>query len=140
MASELLKQLKSPCTILLETYPNQNGPTNSARESFLEMSEEKSEFRKGTLDMLIPKIAAPDSRVRDGAEDSANLARLLSASARLTLPRLSPPGTSRKAEWKATDTGPEAGFYTLTRKQLDAEVTDWEQLTDAVALILGTAE
>jgi len=104
------------------------------------MSEEKSEFRKGTLDMLIPKIAAPDSRVRDGAEDSANLARLLSASARLTLPRLSPPGTSRKAEWKATDTGPEAGFYTLTRKQLDAEVTDWEQLTDAVALILGTAE
>ena len=48
-----------------------------------------------------------------------------------------------KAVWKATDTGREAKFYALTpqgRKQLDAEVRSWEQLTDAVALILRTAE
>ena len=32
MASGLSKQLKSRSTILLETYPNQNGPTNSAKE------------------------------------------------------------------------------------------------------------
>jgi PadR family transcriptional regulator PadR len=48
-----------------------------------------------------------------------------------------------KAEWKATDTGREAKFYALTpkgRKQLEAEVKSWEQLTNAVALILRTAE
>jgi PadR family transcriptional regulator, regulatory protein PadR len=48
-----------------------------------------------------------------------------------------------KAEWKATETGREAKFYALTpkgRKQLEAEVKNWEQLTDAVALILRTAE
>src|SRR6516162_2823570 len=32
MASGLSKQLKSRSTILLETYPNRNGPTNSAKE------------------------------------------------------------------------------------------------------------
>lgn len=47
-----------------------------------------------------------------------------------------------KAEWKATETGREAKFYALTgkgRKQLEAEVKNWEQLTDAVWLILRTA-
>jgi PadR family transcriptional regulator, regulatory protein PadR len=48
-----------------------------------------------------------------------------------------------KAEWKATDTGREAKFYALSprgHKQLDAEIKNWEQLTDAVALILRTAQ
>jgi DNA-binding PadR family transcriptional regulator len=48
-----------------------------------------------------------------------------------------------KAEWKATDTGRDAKFYALTpkgRRQLDTEVQSWERLTDAVALILRTAE
>jgi transcriptional regulator len=48
-----------------------------------------------------------------------------------------------KAEWKATETGRDAKFYALTpkgRKQLEAEVKNWQQLTDAVALILRTAE
>ena len=48
-----------------------------------------------------------------------------------------------KAEWKATETGRDAKFYALTpkgRRQLEAEVKNWEQLTHAVALILRTAE
>lgn len=48
-----------------------------------------------------------------------------------------------QAEWRQTETGREAKFYTLTRKgrkQLEAEVSNWEQITDAVALILRTAE
>jgi PadR family transcriptional regulator len=46
-----------------------------------------------------------------------------------------------QAEWKATETGREAKFYQLTRKgrkQLEAEVLNWQKLSDAVALILRT--
>ena len=48
-----------------------------------------------------------------------------------------------QAEWKQTATGREAKFYKLTkkgRKQLEAQVLNWARLTDAVALILRTAE
>lgn len=47
------------------------------------------------------------------------------------------------AEWKQTDTGRDAKFYSLTpkgRKRLQAEVRDWERLSGAVSLILNTAE
>jgi hypothetical protein len=50
---------------------------------------------------------------------------------------------ARDPEWKDTDTGREAKFYPLTRtgpKQLETEMFHWEQLSDAVALILRTAE
>jgi len=48
-----------------------------------------------------------------------------------------------EAQWKDTSTGREAKFYALTRKgrkQLETEVSNWERLSDAVALILRTAE
>lgn len=48
-----------------------------------------------------------------------------------------------ECEWRQTETGREAKFYDLTRKgrkQLEAEVRNWEQITDAVGLILGIAE
>lgn len=44
-----------------------------------------------------------------------------------------------KAEWRETDTGREAKFYSLTgkgKKQLEAETGHWERLTEAVTLIL----
>ena len=47
-----------------------------------------------------------------------------------------------QAEWKATETGREAKFYALTRKgrkQMEAEIRNWEQISNAVALILRTA-
>ena len=43
-----------------------------------------------------------------------------------------------KAEWKASETGREAKFYSLTpsgRKQLATEKDGWARLTDAVQLI-----
>ena len=46
-------------------------------------------------------------------------------------------------EWKETETGREAKFYSLTRKgrrQLGVEMRDWEQVSNAVGLILRTAE
>ncbi|MFZ0035885.1 MAG: helix-turn-helix transcriptional regulator, partial [Candidatus Acidiferrales bacterium] len=48
-----------------------------------------------------------------------------------------------EAEWKESETGREAKFYSLTkkgRKQLEAEVQNWERMADAVALILRTVE
>ena len=48
-----------------------------------------------------------------------------------------------QAEWKESGTGREAKFYALTKKgrrQMDAEVLNWERLCDAVGLILRAAE
>ena len=47
------------------------------------------------------------------------------------------------AEWKMTDTGREAKFYRLTRKgrtYMEAETRNWLRLTDAIGLILKSAE
>ena len=44
-----------------------------------------------------------------------------------------------KAEWKLSDTGREAKFYSLTAKgrgQLKAETANWARLTEAVAAVL----
>jgi len=48
-----------------------------------------------------------------------------------------------RAEWGEAETGREAKFYSLTRlgrKQLEAETANWDRLSEAVTLILRTAE
>ena len=48
-----------------------------------------------------------------------------------------------QAEWREAETGREAKFYSLTkagRKQLDIETSEWERLSEAVRLIMRTAE
>ena len=111
------------------------------------MRDEKSEFLKGTLDMLILKVVALGpihgyaiaQRIQQISRDFFQLQQ---GSLYPALHRLEDRGWL-KAEWKVTDTGRDAKFYALTpkgRKQLEAEVKSWEQLTDAVALILRTAE
>ncbi len=111
------------------------------------MSEEKSEFLKGTLDMLILKVVALGpihgyaiaQRIQQISRDFFLLQQ---GSLYPALHRLEDRGWL-KAEWKPTETGRDAKFYALTpkgRKQLDAEVKSWEQLTDAVRLILQTAD
>jgi DNA-binding PadR family transcriptional regulator len=47
------------------------------------------------------------------------------------------------AEWKMTDTGREAKFYRLTRAgraHMDREHASWQRLTEAIGVILKTAE
>jgi PadR family transcriptional regulator len=111
------------------------------------MNEDKSEFLKGTLDMLILKVVALGpihgyaiaQRIQQISRDFFQLQQ---GSLYPALHRLEDRGWL-KAEWKATETGRDAKFYALTakgRKQLDAEMQSWERLTDAVALILRTAE
>ena len=111
------------------------------------MTEQKSEFLKGTLDMLILKVVALGpihgyaiaQRIQQISRDFFLLQQ---GSLYPALHRLEDRGWL-KADWKSTDTGREAKFYALTpkgRKKLEAEVRNWEQLTNAVALILRTAE
>ncbi len=111
------------------------------------MNEDRSEFLKGTLDMLILKVVALGpihgyaiaQRIR---QISKEFFQLQQGSLYPALHRLEERGWL-KADWKDTETGREAKFYSLTakgRKRLEAEMQSWEKLTDAVALILRTAE
>ena len=111
------------------------------------MAEQKAEFLKGTLDMLILKIVALGPIHGYGIAQrvqqiSREFFQLQQGSLYPALHRLEDRGWL-KAQWRPTDTGREAKFYALTRvgrKQLEAEVANWERLTAAVSLILRTAE
>lgn len=111
------------------------------------MAQEKSEFLKGTLDMLILKIVALgpihgyaiSQRIQQISRDFFQVPQ---GSLYPALHRLEDRGWLA-ADWRASDTGRDAKFYTLTRKgrkQLEAELAYWERVSDAVALILHTAE
>lgn len=48
-----------------------------------------------------------------------------------------------KSDWKTTEGGREAKFYTLTKagyRQLDAEKAGWKRLCEAISLVLETAD
>ncbi len=111
------------------------------------MAENKPEFLKGTLDMLILKVVAfgpihgygISQRIQRMSKD---LFQVQQGSLYPALHRLENRGWLQ-ADWKQTDTGRDAKFYTLTKKgrqQLEEEVDTWERLSDAVFLILRTAE
>jgi PadR family transcriptional regulator, regulatory protein PadR len=111
------------------------------------MAENKPEFLKGTLDMLILKVVAfgpihgygISQRIQRMSKD---LFQVQQGSLYPALHRLENRGWLL-ADWRQTDTGRDAKFYTLTKKgrhQLEAEVDTWERLSDAVFLILRTAE
>jgi PadR family transcriptional regulator PadR len=111
------------------------------------MVQEKTEFLKGTLDMLILKVVAAgpihgyaiSQRIQQISKDFFQVPQ---GSLYPALHRLEERDWL-EAEWKDTVTGREAKFYKLTRKgrkQLDTEMLNWERLSDAVALILRTAE
>ena len=110
-----------------------------------EKSDEKPEVLKGTLDMLIMKVVALgpihgyaiSQRIQQISRDYFQVQQgsLYPALHRLENRRL------LGADWRATETGREAKFYSLTkkgRKQLEAEMATWERMSDAVALILRT--
>src|ERR1700745_2295990 len=113
----------------------------------MSMAQEKAEFLKGTLDMLILKIVAAgpihgyaiSQRIQQISRDFFQVPQ---GSLYPALHRLEEQDWLR-APWKKPPPGGEAKFYTLTRKgrkQLETEVSNWERLSDAVALILRTAE
>ena len=111
------------------------------------MTQDKSELLKGTLDLLILKIVAfgpihgyaISQRIRQISKDFFQVQQ---GSLYPALHRLEDRGLLH-ADWKESETGREAKFYTLTkkgRKRLETELLNWERTSDAVALILRTAE
>src|SRR5271163_2136053 len=111
------------------------------------MRNDKQDFLKGTLDMLVLKIVA--LAPRHGYAIAQRLQRISrdffevhQGSLYPALHRLEDRGWLQ-SEWKDTDTGREAKFYSLTkkgRKQLEGEVLKWERMSDAVTRVLRTAE
>ena len=109
--------------------------------------EAKPEFLKGAVDLLILKVVALgpihgyaiSQRIQQISKDYFQVQQ---GTLYPALHRLENRGWL-SAEWKASGTGREAKFYSLTkkgRKQLEAEMASWERMSDAVALILRTAE
>src|SRR5579863_1697141 len=111
------------------------------------MNDDKNEFLKGTMDMLILKVVALgpihgyaiSQRIQQISKDFFQVQQgsLYPALHRLEDRRW------LTSDWRESETGRDAKFYTLTkkgRKELETELVYWEKLSDAVALILRTAE
>jgi PadR family transcriptional regulator PadR len=101
----------------------------------------------GTLDLLILRTLQTDSlhgwaiseRIQQISRDvlQVNQGSLYPA-----LYRLENRGWL-KAEWKTTEGGRDAKFYSVTKaglKQLESETAGWKRLCDAIALVLDHAE
>jgi PadR family transcriptional regulator PadR len=111
------------------------------------MASDKSDLLQGTLDMLVLKIVALEPIHGYGIAQriqqiSKEVLQVQQGSLYPALHRLEKRGWLA-AEWRDSETGREAKFYSLTRvgrKQLEAETANWDRLAGAVALILKTAE
>src|SRR2546421_13045485 len=111
------------------------------------MSEGQTELLKGTLDLLILKVVALGPShgyaiAQRLQQISKEFFHVHQGSLYPALHRLEDRGWLQ-AEWKESDTGREAKFYSLTKKgrrQMDTEVDNWERLCDAVGLTLRAEE
>jgi PadR family transcriptional regulator, regulatory protein PadR len=102
-----------------------------------------TDLLQGTLDMLILKTLAPGpehgwaiaQRIQQTSEDVLQVGQ---GSLYPALHRLEYRGWIR-AQWGASENNRRARFYSLTaagRKQLNAELENWDRLTGAVNLVL----
>jgi len=111
------------------------------------MASDKSDLLQGTLDMLVLKIVALEPVHGYGIAQriqqiSRDVLQVQQGSLYPALHRLEKRGWLA-AEWRESETGREAKFYSLTRvgrKQLEAESENWDRLAGAVALIMKTAD
>ena len=102
-----------------------------------------SDLIQGTLDLLILKTIALEPKhgwaIAKRIEQVSNdVLQVTQGALYPALHRLEQQGWVR-AEWRASETGREAKFYTLTRAgrlQLDKELAQWERLSNAVALVI----
>jgi PadR family transcriptional regulator, regulatory protein PadR len=108
------------------------------------MSSSKFPIPQGTLDMLILQIVSLEAMHGYGIAQrldqiSRSVVQANQGSLYPALHRLELKGWLR-AEWKESETGREAKFYSLTasgRKQLTAEKHSWARLASAVELIFN---
>lgn len=102
-----------------------------------------TDLLQGTLDMLILRAVATEPlhgwaialRIQEVSE---NVLQIGQGSLYPALHRLEYKGWIR-AEWGASENNRKARFYSLTaagRKQLNAELANWNRLTGAINLVL----
>jgi transcriptional regulator len=111
------------------------------------MAMPKSDLPQGTLDLLILKVIAVEplhgyaiaQRLR---QISREVVQVQQGTLYPALHRLENRGFLT-ADWKMSETNREVKFYRLTTKgraHLTREEASWQRLTEAVGLILKTAE
>ena len=109
------------------------------------MPKEKTDLLQGTLDMLILKALQLESmhgfgisvRIRQISRDVLQVEQ---GSLYPALYRLEEQGWIA-SEWGTSENNRKAKFYSLTRtgrRQLEAEQANWDRLSSAINLILGT--
>jgi PadR family transcriptional regulator PadR len=100
---------------------------------------------QGTLDLLILKVLSLEpkhgwaiaKRIQQISQEELHVQQ---GSLYPALYRLEEQGWI-KAEWRASETGRDAKFYSLTaagRKRLDAELATWNRLSRAIDLVVRT--
>ena len=105
-----------------------------------------SDLIQGTLDLLILRTLAVEPRhgwaiAKRIEQASQDVLQVTQGALYPALHRLEQQGWLR-ADWRATETGREAKFYSLTRAgraQLDRELAQWERLSTAVSLVIRMA-
>jgi len=110
------------------------------------MDHPKTDLPQGTLDMLILKIVALEPIHGYGIAQrlqqiSRDVLQVQQGSLYPALHRLENRGWLA-ADWKTSETGREAKYYSLTKsgaKQLALENENWQRLTEAVRLVMKTA-
>ncbi len=107
------------------------------------MPPQSSELLQGTLDLLILKTIALEpmhgwgisQRIQQVSKDVLQVGQ---GSLYPALHRLETRGWIR-SEWAPSENNRRARFYSLTRagkKQLEAELANWQRISGAIALIL----
>jgi PadR family transcriptional regulator, regulatory protein PadR len=107
------------------------------------MTDKPSDLVQGTLDMLILKTVALEPMHGYGIavrieQMSKGVFRVNAGSLFVAFQRLQREGLIR-SQWKATENGRRAKYYTLTgqgRKRLNSETRQWGRQTTAIARIL----
>jgi|SRR5207247_4438143 len=108
---------------------------------------DKTDLLQGTLDLLILQVAAFGplhgyAIAQRLNQISREALQVQQGSLYPALHRLEKRGWLR-AQWRTTESGREAKFYALTaagRRRLDIERTEWDRLSQAIALVLQTAK
>ena len=102
-----------------------------------------SDLLQGTLDLLILKTISLEPAhgwaiAKRIQQVSNEVLQVTQGALYPALHRLEQQGWIR-SEWRDTDTGREAKFYTLTRAgrlQLEKELAQWDRLSNAVGLVI----
>jgi PadR family transcriptional regulator, regulatory protein PadR len=105
-----------------------------------------SDLIQGTLDLLILRTISHEPKhgwaiAKRIQQASDEVLQVTQGALYPALHRLEQQGWI-SAEWRASETGREAKFYSLTsagRAQLKKELAQWERLSNAVGLVIRTA-